>query len=121
MGLLPLVSVLEQNGGANVVTTNSVDQLQANNLQFTQVNNESCQFYIESLSTWITSTVRGSQVNDYKRHPSPFVSTFRETMSHSLHLLLTPALVCTIVAYVLVDRAVAMRKPGKLGGQRIGD
>jgi hypothetical protein len=82
MGLLPLVAVLEQNGGANVVSTNSVAQLQANNLQFTQGDTESCQFYSDTLFTWIRGTVPGSQVYGYRREPSPYVSETEKTISH---------------------------------------
>jgi hypothetical protein len=78
MGLLPLVIVLEQNGGANVVSTNMVAQLQANNLNFTQVDPEGCQFYFESLMAWITGIATGSQVN------SPYVSELGKSMNHSL-------------------------------------
>lgn len=76
MGLLPLLRVLQENGGANVVSTNMVAQLQANNLQFRQVDAEGCQFYSETLFTWITGTVTGSQVNGYRTQTSPYVSEF---------------------------------------------
>ena len=85
MGLLPLFFLFEPNGGANVVSPNLVAQLQANNLQFTQVNTENCQFYRDTLFTWITGTVPGSQVNGFRPHPSPYVSPFRKAMSRSLY------------------------------------
>jgi hypothetical protein len=84
MGLLPLLNVIQQNGGANVVSTNMVAQLQANNLQFTRVDEEECQFYLESLFAWMTGTVTGNQVNGFRRDPSQYVSEFAKTMSHNL-------------------------------------
>jgi hypothetical protein len=125
MGLLPLVTVVYQNGGANVIAMNMVAQLQANNLAFTQVSPESCQFYGDTLFTWITGVATGSRVNGYKRYTSPYVSEFGNLMSHGMYLGLTPIFVRVIAAHVLVDRAHSMQgivykllcRPRRIGDQ----
>jgi hypothetical protein len=76
MGLLPCVRVLQQNGGANMVAKNMVAQLQANNLAFTQVSPESCQFYLDSLWAWALGVTTGSQLSGYSSSSSRYVSEF---------------------------------------------
>jgi glucan phosphorylase len=86
MGVLPLVALIKQNGGANVVAINMVAQLQANNLAFTQVSPESCQFRIDTLYAWGMGVLTGSQVKSYSRLSSPYVSKFGSWMSHGTYL-----------------------------------
>lgn len=76
MGLLPCVRVIQQNGGANMVAKNMVAQLQANNLAFTQVSRESCQFYFGSLYAWTMGVTTGNQLSGYSSSSSLYVSEF---------------------------------------------
>ena len=61
MGLFPLLDTLKENGGTNVVTTNMVALLQANNLDANTVGDpDMCEFFSSTVRAWLSGITAGT-------------------------------------------------------------
>lgn len=66
MGFFPLVLTITTNGGANLVSTNMVDQLQAISLIVTDVGNtDDCEYLSESIFAWGAGVTSGHNADDH--------------------------------------------------------
>jgi len=74
MGLLPLVATLKMGGGANLVSTKMVGQLQAINQIVTDVGNpDDCEFLSESIYAWGTGVTAGNKANREDDEHTPYL------------------------------------------------
>lgn len=74
MGCLPLVTVIFENGNANLISINMVNQLQAINQIVTEVGDPNgCEYLTESIYAWATGIVAGNHANLDKNEYTPYV------------------------------------------------
>jgi hypothetical protein len=65
VGFFPFVGTLQTNGGANLVSTKMVDQLQAINLLVDEVGNvDDCEYLSESLYAWGAGVTAGNKAKE---------------------------------------------------------
>jgi class 3 adenylate cyclase len=74
MGCLPLFTVINVNGNANLISVNMVNQLQAINQIVTEVGNpDGCDFLTTSIYAWATGIVAGNHANLDNNEYTPYV------------------------------------------------
>lgn len=74
MGFFPLVGTIRTNGGANLVATKMVDQLQAISLTVQEVGNvDDCNYLTESVYAWGSGVTAGNKANERDDETTPYL------------------------------------------------
>ena len=76
-----MFSIIQANGGTNRVSTEMTKQLQAINLEFSNATDEEeCNYFLESLYSWVIGVTRGPNSNLYRGPDAYLLHSFVEPL-----------------------------------------